>query len=325
MLQLDVIAYLNEQLDENVEMKPFKGLNKLPLFLTNEYKFSECRIHDLDCVLMEKEDTKFSVDKITKHLLKTKEFGVERPVLIFTDLDSGKRRKLVMRRVPFIVPGKQLYLPFVYINFTEKVAKVTNKIDKFTAATQMIFIQILLADEKEILTRELGEELGLTMMTINRGIRQLVTIGIVEEIGLGTKKRYFRMNRKLCWEVGKNYMINPISKVKYLKFLNNEINLICSSDSALSALTMLNSGRDISYALDKLRFDKIEPTLIIKESDVDEELECIRVERWKYDPHLFSKQGNIDIFSLYAIYQEDNDPRIEIELENLIEEAICED
>ncbi|GAB6107731.1 hypothetical protein [Fusibacter bizertensis] len=136
---------------------------------------------------MEKEDIKFSIDKITKHLQKVKEFGVERPVLIFNDLDSGKRRKLVINRVPFIVPGKQLYLPFVYISFTEKVKKLPNKIDKFTAATQMIFIRILLGNEKNIITRELGDELGLTTTTINRGIRQLVSLGIVEEIGLGTK------------------------------------------------------------------------------------------------------------------------------------------
>ncbi|WP_207736364.1 helix-turn-helix domain-containing protein [Fusibacter ferrireducens] len=322
---MDMIDYLKEQLDETVEIKPFKGVKKLPLFLTNEYKFSECKIHDLDCILMEKEDIKFSIDKIIKHLKKVKEFGVERPVLIFNDLDSGKRRKLVIRRVPFIVPGKHLYLPFIFINFTEKVTNVSNKFDKFTAATQMIYIRILLSKENEIVTREIGEELGLSMMTINRGIRQLVSLGIVEEIGLGTKKKYYRMNKKFCWEAGKKYMIPPISKVKYLKHSNNVNHQISSSDLALSALTMMSSEKVISYALDKYSFDQIEPTLIIKESDVEDDMEAVRVERWKYNPNLFSKDGIIDVFSLYAIYQEDNDPRVEIELEQLIEEALCED
>lgn len=322
---MDIIAYIKEQLDETVEIVPFKGLKKLPLFLTNEYKFSECQIHDLDCVLMEKVDIKFSIDKITKHLKKVKEFGVERPVLVFNALESGKRRKLVINRVPFIVPGKQLYLPFIYISFTENVAREPAKIDKFTAATQMIFIKILLMHQKEIVAREFSDELGLTVMTINRGIRQLVSLGIIEEVGLGTKKRYYRMNKKFCWEAGKKYMITPVSKVKYLKFLN-DVNLqISSSDSALSALTMMNGGKVISYALDKYSFDQIEPTLIIKESDAEDDLEAIRVERWKYNPNLFSQNGIIDVFSLYAIYQEDNDPRVEIELEQLIEEALCED
>lgn len=325
MLQLDVIEYLNEQLDESIEIRPFKRLKKLPLFLTNEYKFSECRIQGLDCVLVEKEDTKLSINKIIKHLQKLKEIGIERPVLIFAALDSGKRRKLVVNRIPFIVPGNQLYLPFVYINFAEKTKRVPIKIDIFTAASQMVFIRILQMEQKEIVTKEVAEELGLTVMTVNRVIRQLITMGIVEETGLGTKKRYFRINKKLCWEAGKKYMISPVSKVKYLKCISDEIDHIHSSDSALSELTMMNSGRVLSYALDKSRFDQIEPNIIIKDSDIDDDMEFVKVERWKYDPKLFSKDGNIDIFSLYAIYKDVNDPRVEIELEELIEEALCED
>lgn len=322
---MDVVAYLSEQLDESVEIKPFNDLKKLPPFLTSEYKFSECQIHNLDCVLVQAEDRKFSIDKITKHLSKLKDFGVERPVMVFKALDSGKRRKLVMNRVPFIVPGKQLYLPFVFINFTEKVDKTPSKMDKFTAAAQIIFIKILLMDQNEIITREFAEELGLTVMTVNRVIRQFITMGFVEESGLGTKKKYFKTNKRICWEAGKNYMISPIGKVVYLKKLNNEINSICSSDSALAAMTMINHNRHTYIALGKHQFDQIDSAIAIKETEIDDDLEYVRVERWKYNPKLFSKDGNIDVFSLYAIYSEANDPRIEIELEELIEEALCED
>ncbi|GAB6107732.1 hypothetical protein JCM19376_16880 [Fusibacter bizertensis] len=133
------------------------------------------------------------------------------------------------------------------------------------------------------------------------------------------------MNKKLCWETGKDYMITPVSKVKYLRFLNNVNPLINSSDSALSALTITNSNKGTSYALDKYSLDQIAPNLIINESEADDELESVRVEHWKYNPNLFSKDGIIDVFSLYAIYQEDNEPRVEIELEQLIEAALCGD
>ncbi|WP_459844328.1 hypothetical protein [Fusibacter bizertensis] len=120
-------------------------------------------------------------------------------------------------------------------------------------------------------------------------------------------------------------MITPVSKVKYLRFLNNVNPLINSSDSALSALTITNSNKGTSYALDKYSLDQIAPNLIINESEADDELESVRVEHWKYNPNLFSKDGIIDVFSLYAIYQEDNEPRVEIELEQLIEAALCGD
>lgn len=322
---MDIVTYLSDQLNENVEMKPFKNLKKLPLFLTSEYKFSECRIHDLDCVLLESEDIRFSIDKITKHLTKLKESGVERPVMVFATLDSGKRRKLVMNRVSFIVPGNQLYLPFIYINFTEKVTKVTSKPDRFTAAAQMIFINMLIMDQKEIITKDIAVNLGLTVMTVNRVIRQFIAMGIVEESGLGTKKKYFRIPKKTFWDTGKNYMISPISKVMYLKNQDDEINALYSSDSALAALTMMNYSKHTSFALDKQVFDQIDYAIAIEESEVYDDLEYIRVERWKYNPLLFSKDKNVDVFSLYAIYSEANDPRIEIELEELIEEALCED
>lgn len=322
---MNVRTYLSNQLNENVEIKPFKDLKKLPLFLTNEYKFSECRIHDLDCLLVESEDIKFSIDKIIKHLSKLKDYGVERPVMVFVALDSGKRRKLVMNRVPFIVPGNQLYLPFIYINFTEKVTKVSNKPDRFTAAAQMIFIKVLVMDQKEIVTKDIAVNLGLTVMTVNRVLRQFISMEIVEESGLGTKKKYFRIPKKTFWDTGKNYMISPIGKVMYLKNRDDEINAIYSSDSALAALTMMNYNKHTNVALDKHAFDQIDYAVTIEESEVNDDMEYLRVERWKYNPNLFSKGKYVDVFSLYAIYAEANDPRIEIELEELIEEALCED
>lgn len=322
---MNVASYLNEQLGENIDLKPFKDQKQLPLFLTSEYIFSECKIHDVDCVLVESKDIKFNMNKLTKQLAKLNDYGVKRPVMVFAALDSEKRRKLVMNRVPFIVPGYQLYLPFIYINFADKFLKVPSKLERFTAAAQMIFIKILLSEQKEIITKSLAESLGLTVMTVNRVLRQFIAMGIVEVWGMGTKKRYFRIEKKKFWEVGKAYMVSPISKAMYLKNLSVDMNAVCSSDSALAALTMMSHSKYKTFALDKHQFDLIDPAIMISESEVDEDLEYLRVERWKYNPFLFCKEGNIDAFSLYAIYSKTNEPRIEIELEALIEEMLCED
>jgi hypothetical protein len=54
-------------------------------------------------------------------------------------------------------------------------------------------------------------------------------------------------------------------------------------------------------------------------------MDYCRIEVWKYDPGLFAKKGVVDIFSLYAEYAEENDPRVGIEFEQLLKEELCRD
>ena len=52
---------------------------------------------------------------------------------------------------------------------------------------------------------------------------------------------------------------------------------------------------------------------------LERELDYVRLERWKYSPILFAKNGNVDPISLYCILREEKDERVEMELERMME------
>lgn len=59
-------------------------------------------------------------------------------------------------------------------------------------------------------TRQITENLGIAQISSNRAIRQLVSLGIIEESGTVTRKRYNRISKKDFWKKGKDYLIDPV-------------------------------------------------------------------------------------------------------------------
>lgn len=317
-------AYLQEVLGENVTITHYDNVSKLPLFLTNEYVFSQAKLHDIDCVLLKLNAKRIIPEKIQKHIMKIKTYGDQKPVLIFENLRLSQRKKLVMARIPFIVPNYQIYLPFICLDFSEMKVLEVPKMNRFSAMTQQLFLYLLSLNDSEVQTRLVAEYLNMAYATANRCIRQFVEEGFIIETGSATRKRYHRIEKKELWNKGKSFLISPIARELFLKAIPANLNAILSGDSALSKVTMINDLDGSVYAASKKDSEAIPKELIIHPYDLEEH-HYYKLEVWRYDPSIFAREGIVDPFSMYAIYSEANDQRIEIELEELIEEALCED
>lgn len=316
--------YLQEVLAQRITITPYDYLSKLPLFLTNEYEFYQAKLHEIDCVLLKLNVERIIPEKIQKHIMKIREYGDHKPVLIFDNLRLSQRKKLVKARIPFIVPHYQIYLPFICLDFNESKVLEVPKMKHFSAMTQQLFLYLMNLNISEVQTKLVAQNLNMAYATANRCIRQFVEEGLIIQTGVATRKSYHSIEKKELWDKGKSFLVSPISRMFVLKALPNNLKTNLSGESALSKLTMIN-GSDISvYAISKKNFEDIDKSLIINEEDLDDEM-YYKLEVWKYDPSIFAKNGIVDPFSLYAIYSESNDERIEIEIEELIEEVLCED
>jgi len=321
---MELKEYLTEVIGENVEINKYQQSSKLPLFLTNEYEFDQCILHDKKCVFLNILSKRLVIDKIQKHFLKLKEYGIEYPVLVLGDLRAEKRKNLVANRLAFVVPGKQVYLPYICLDFSEKVTIVPKSTDKFTVATQVVYLYILNQIKREVNTHQVAENLGISLISVNRAIRQLVSIGVINESGLSTRKKYQRVLKHEYWEKGKNYLISPMQKRIYLSRKPQNVKLYLTEDSALAKYTMINEPDVVSYAIDKKNLDKIDKRDLLTDYQLDG-VQYLTIEVWRYQPGLFAKTNTVDLFSLYAEYMDQDDPRVEIEFEELMEEALCED
>ena len=316
--------YLKEIFNEEINISNYKKMDELPLFLQNEYHLMVGRIHEHECIFLVLKSERISVEGIRKHFIKLREYGDFYPVLVVEQLRPAQRKKLVAERLAFVEPGHQIYLPFICLAFDERVVLKERIKEKFTPAIQCVFIAILLQDEKEIDLKKLISHLELSQITVNRAIRQLADLGIIEITGNATRKQYTRINRKEFWGNGKDYLKTPVAFIIYTKRSIDEKDMYFTNDSAMARLSMINDASQPIYAMSKKKKEDIPEDLLLHEYELDQ-MDYCKIEVWKYDPGLFAKTNIVDIFSLYAEYVEENDPRVEIEFKELLEEELCRD
>ncbi|WP_307412189.1 hypothetical protein [Breznakia pachnodae] len=315
--------YLIDLFGEN-EVKIYKNKSKkFPLYLKELYEIYDAEIQGTKYTfLFYNEDSSIVIRSISKQFENLKAYGINNPVLILNRVSTEQRQRYIANRIPYIVPYKQVYLPNLYLNIDDRMKSVNIKrIKKFSPSTQLVFILLMFQKEKSIHSVDIRKKLNISLMTVSRALRDLVSIDLLTVDGVNTGKRYTKIDIGDFWKIGKKYLDSPIIKTFYIKELPKGIITCYSSDSAISNLTMINEDDGITYAVDKQYKDVIENVAI--EKDFVENNVSNIVEIWSYNPQLFADEnGNIDFISLYSIFKDTDDPRIEIELDNLQKEFL---
>lgn len=147
VLDTDVVHHLEKVLDIHVPgVRPSARVNELPYFLHNAFQFGELGLLGHPVILaMGRAEAKQSLGQVRTWLDKVTALAGQ-PVVYVTDaLASYDRRRLIEQKVPFIVPGNQLYLPDLGLDLREHFRK--SAADKATApspSAQAIMITALL-------------------------------------------------------------------------------------------------------------------------------------------------------------------------------------
>ncbi len=127
------------------------------------------------------------------------------PVVYVTEaLASYERRHLIAKKVPFIVPGNQLFLPELGIDLREYFRGRAPTADAhLSPATQAVLIATLLRVpwQADWQPATVVAELGYTPMTLSRVVRELVSAGLATVQNEG-KARWIRMASLRCRHVG---------------------------------------------------------------------------------------------------------------------------
>lgn len=316
---MEVNTYLEEVFGEKIILKDLNNTKGIPQYLLENYDFYHCVIQNENYTFLFVKNKNIVIHQIRKQLDKMKSLDYKKPVLILDHTRRETRNKLIANKIPFIDSNRQMYIPYICLSIDDTIHVNGTEINHFTPSTQLIFIAILMQNDSEIHSGQMQKKYHINAMTLSRSLRDLKKIGVLTEEGYNTRKKYRRIEKAEYWRIGKSYMVNPIQKKIYVKNLVEQKDLLLSGDSALSYYTMLSEPSKITYAIhkDKLQF-------IDKESIIDEDIalneECFQIEVWNYNPQLLAiNQQYIDIYSLYAQFQDNHDPRVEIALEELLE------
>jgi DNA-binding MarR family transcriptional regulator len=230
------------------------------------------------------------------------------------------RNALVKSGVPFVnLPGN-VFLPFMGIVLQDVYRKQLVKADKMMPATQMVFLELLyMSDEESVLKSEVANKLNLTKTSITRATAQLEEMGLIQQMKSGTEiaiKRNY--SRKEYYENAKAYLINPVQKEITIMRCEATFESFSAGETALSQESELNPPRIEERAIYK--GEEVVDQLEIVDARSEDPDDCLKIQLWKYNPSYFARERRVDPVSLACTFKGNEDERIEMSIEELLEE-----
>ena len=303
-----------------VKIREYKNKLSLPIFMTMR-DIAMVEIYGVNFAIVDvMKEAELSVAAMKKQKEKYEE-ALQCPVAYQVALNSvSMRNALVKNGVPFVdLPGN-VFLPFMGIVLQDVYRKQLVKADKMMPATQMVFLELLyMNDEESALKSEVANKLNLTKTSITRATAQLEEMGLIEQIKSGTEISVKRnCSRKEYYENAKAYLINPVQKVITIMRYEATFESFEAGESALSQVSELNPPRIEERAIYK--GEEVIDQLEIADARYEDWDECLNVQLWKYNPSYFAREGRVDPVSLACTFKGNEDERIEMCIEELLEE-----
>ena len=328
-------AYIKSVLGIELEIQPLDNsiLNNLPMYLREGYRWHKAILAGRTCILAELKDANdFGVAQIEKHFEQAKTTFNLPIIAVFGKMEAYNRKRLIERRVAFILPDKQLYMPEFFIDLKEYGKAVKKETKTLTPTAQQLFLlHILDRNQNKLLEQKTFKELAVLLktnpMAITRAAENLKQHELIDVIGDKEKFIRFNLDRHQLWHetLNRNLLINPVIKQVYVDEKPSGYFMLHSNASALPEYSEMNPSRQEFYAIDKNDFYELQRKNGLVNTNNHEGRYCLEV--WKYNPELLTEMALpdssvVDPLSLYLSLKDNHDERIEMALEQIIDKEI---
>jgi len=314
------LKYLKEYIDENAGYEDWtdQAHKKLSLQLSGAFDFYLVALLDEQALFLKPTDS-YTPTHMEKWLGRIEEKTGMSAALILEDITPYVTRKFLMEHIGFVVPGKQISLPFLAMQIKSEKVRGRKRIKKLSPATQQVFLYILYADHDTFCLEDITREMNISAMTATRAMRELTEIGVIHyEIAgqTGRKKVFTRIAQKEYFSLGKAYLDSPVRDTVYVKELPAELDLLKADLTALAEQTMLGEPEQKCYCMPSRQKTALDKYLVPTERAMDEGLPIVQL--MKYDISCLVKNGYEDPISLILGLSE-HDERIDMAIDELME------
>jgi len=312
--------YLRETLGITVTPHPWEKSSGLPQYLRERYRFLKTDVLGIECLLMadtgEEEQTPAVIGK---HLDQVRSRSQIEAVYVRHAVTSHNRKRLIEQKVPFIVPGNQMYLPMLVIDLREHLKRLREKKPVFSPSTQTLILHVLWRKETGTVTpAKIAHRLGYSPMTMTRAFDELETACIGEHSVLGKERRLrFAETGKPLWEKVLPYLNTPVRRRLYVASSIQTGNGNLAGQSALARYTLLAEPKTPVFAFSADKWKARMQREKIIELALPEP-GAFEIELWKYFPAQFANEGRVDRLSLYLSLRDSTDERVQSALDALL-------
>lgn len=241
-------------------------------------------------------------------------------VFILTPGPSYERQRLIDKDVFFVMGDKFANLPMLVAN--ERIRK-SAPAKRLTPVAQYILLYHLQVESLEGLSaRDMTDKLPYSYESITLGLTCLADVGLAEKVANGAKSKviHFVDKGQSLWEKAQTFLIDPVEKRLYCDHLKTELSFPNCSINALSHYSWLNPDDATMLMMSRKQLMGLQKEkALLNQNEFDGRY---MIEVWKYP--VVARMGEpvewVDKLSLVISLREDDDARVEGEVERVINE-----
>ena len=313
--------YLLETLGLRSDLRTWPAAKQLPYFLQEAFAVHQTTFHGHDLLLAVEQRPKPPKIADLRAQVARLRGAAQLPIVYVTEaLASYERRRLIECRMPFLVPGNQLYLPDLGIDLREYFRTPrTESGAALSPATQAVLITMLLSRpwRKDWALSKIVAELGYTAMTLTRVLRELEAAGLADIERHGRERRlHVDGTPEDVWNRARNSMRSPVKRSIWVPTLSNKVpTLRLAGLSALAQRTQLADPPSPIYAIGPNDWRHVKQArLALLPQPADGYVEW---QLWSYSLALDSESSTVDPLSLMLSLDAVTDERVQMALDEL--------
>jgi len=316
--EITIEAYL-EAITGKRNVLHTKGLTSidLPRYVTSLYDLRDAELVGVPVVLAILRSTTWaSVVDVARHYEMLKGRVQKEIVFVGEGLTSRAADRLVRRRIPHLVAGRQLFLPFLLLDIKTTGTLIKDELPEVMKLGQwaeaLVIRQLLHKDLDGISGTDVARKTGMSVMTTQRAVSQLNSANLCRLDEVGRKKILRFDESQNLWEKAVKILMPPLSMTVALDKIPDGLQTFIAGISAIARSTLLNESEIPVFAASRRSFARINRVGQVPLEDAQ-----VCLELWDRDPALTAQNGNVDPISLYLNLRHGDD-RVRIALAELL-------
>ena len=312
----DLLKYFEDLLGIEMAVNTLEKqlLHQLPLYITATYNVHETTIYGQRiCLLIDKNfDNVLPPDHLFKQMVFVKQKVGLPVVYVFGQVVSYNIKRMIQKGINFIIPGKQLFIPALVMDLRAIPKTLPQNADTFTPLAQFLILYHLQKERLDDFTaKRLTDKFMQPYRSTSRAVKNLEELGLCRLTGGKENHIQFTAKGKNLWKQAQVFFQNPVERILFTDKTLDDNQICLSNINAMAHFTMLNDEKKRYYALGKTDTKNLSFETNKYEGDNV-------IELWRYNPYPLSDAGFVDKLSLYLLLKDDNDERVQGELERMI-------
>ena len=151
----------------------------LPNFIATRYRLQMVSMNEQKMIFLYPKTELEQIEVLKKKIARIQKNENLPVVLVLKELSFRQKEYLIREKIPFIVEGKQIYLPFMAVYLQERCSAEKKTREEILPAAQMLLLHFIYGGAQELSTSQAAKDLELTPTSISRASRQLEEMGLL--------------------------------------------------------------------------------------------------------------------------------------------------